>query len=154
MIHYPKLIQMILNSTEIEALPKYIRNKSSEIQNLFSAEILALDKTVVIPIGTNTNINDKLCPDLGMQWNDSFTILGFHVDSKLQKLDINFQLVKNKIKNIISTWKPYNLSLRGRITIAKVKLVSQITHIATVLDINYTFLDEIQELINNFVMGI
>ena len=113
-----------------------------------------LDKTVVIPIGTNTNINDKLCPDLGMQWNDSFTILGFHVDSKLQKLDINFQLVKNKIKNIISTWKPYNLSLRGRITIAKVKLVSQITYIATVLDINYTFLDEIQELINNFVMGI
>ena len=39
MIHYPKLIQIILNLTEIEALPKYIRNKSSEIQNLFSAEI-------------------------------------------------------------------------------------------------------------------
>ena len=75
-------------------------------------------------------------------------------DSKLEKLDTNFQLVKNKIKNIISTWKPYNLSLRGRITIAKVKLVSQITYIATVLDINYTLLDEIQELINNFVMGI
>ena len=42
MIHYPKLIQIILNLTEIEALPKYIRNKSSEIQNLFSAEIPAL----------------------------------------------------------------------------------------------------------------
>ena len=41
MIHYPKLIQIILK-TEIEALPKYIRNKSSEIQNLFSAEIPAL----------------------------------------------------------------------------------------------------------------
>ena len=42
MIHYPKLIQIILNLTEIEALPKYIRNKSSEIQNLFSAEIPSL----------------------------------------------------------------------------------------------------------------
>ena len=42
MIYYPKLIQIILNLTEIEALPKYIRNKSSEIQNLFSAEIPAL----------------------------------------------------------------------------------------------------------------
>ena len=42
MIHYPKLIQIILNLTEIEALPKCIRNKSSEIQNLFSAEILSL----------------------------------------------------------------------------------------------------------------
>ena len=42
MIHYPKLIQIILNLTKIEALPKYIQNKSSEIQNLFSAEIPAL----------------------------------------------------------------------------------------------------------------
>ena len=47
MIHYPKLIQIILNLTEIEALPKYIRNKSSEIQNLFSAEIPALAGTRV-----------------------------------------------------------------------------------------------------------
>ena len=46
MIHYPKLIQIILNLTEIEALPKYIRNKSSEIQNLFSAEIPALVPTL------------------------------------------------------------------------------------------------------------
>ena len=61
-----------------------------------------------------------------MSWCDSFKILGFHIDSKLKNLEINFKLVKEKIRNIISTWKPYNLSLRGRITIAKVKLVSQI----------------------------
>ena len=42
MIHFPTLIQVILNLTEIEALPKYIRNKSFDIQNLFSAEIPAL----------------------------------------------------------------------------------------------------------------
>ena len=89
-----------------------------------------------------------------MKWHDSFTILGFRIDSKLNNLDHNFKLVKEKIKNIIATWKPYNLSLRGRITIAKVKLVSQLTYISTVLDINHTILDEIQELINNFVMGI
>ena len=89
-----------------------------------------------------------------MTWNDSFTILGFQIDSKLQNLNINFKLVRDKIKKIISIWKPYNLSLRGRITISKVKLVSQITYIATVLDTHNTLLDEIQELINNFVMGI
>ena len=56
MIHYPKLIQIILNLTEIEALPKYIRNKSSEIQNLFSAEIPALIRTISIykNLGCNT----------------------------------------------------------------------------------------------------
>ena len=48
MIHYPKLIHIILNLTEIEALPKYIQNKSSEIQILFSAEIPALVRTTFI----------------------------------------------------------------------------------------------------------
>ena len=57
MIHYPKLIQIILNLTEIEALPKYIRNKSSEIQNLFSAEIPAL-------IGSHDGVIFPGCPQL------------------------------------------------------------------------------------------
>ena len=140
----------------IERSEHNLRNTTKYITQFHTISGLAcnLDKTVVIPIGTNTNINDQLCPELGMKWSDNFTILGFHVDSKLENLDINFKLVKEKIKNIIATWKPYNLSLRGRITIAKVKLVSQITYVSTVLDLNNTLLNEIQELINNFVMGI
>ena len=55
MIHYPKLIQIILNFTEIEALPKYIRNKSSEIQNLFSAEIPALERILKFYLGNFHN---------------------------------------------------------------------------------------------------
>ena len=133
-----------------------LRHATKYITQFHSISGLAcnLEKTVVIPIGTNTDIYDQLCPDLGMKWHDSFTLLGFYVDSKLRNLEQNFKLIKDKIKNIISTWKPYNLSLRGRITIAKVKLISQITYISTVLDIPHTILDEIQELINNFVMGI
>ena len=132
-----------------------LRHATKYISQFHSISGLAcnLDKTVIIPIGTNTDTNDKLCPDLGMEWHDSFTILGFHIDSKLRNLDKNFKLVKERIKNIISLWRQYNLSLRGRITIAKVKLVSQLTYISTVLDPNQTLLDEIQELINNFVMG-
>ena len=41
-----------------------------------------LDNTVVVPIGA---LNDKtkiLCPELGMFWDDTFTILGFKIDSK------------------------------------------------------------------------
>ena len=41
-LNYPKLMQIIRNLAEIEALPKSIQNKSSEIRNLFSAEILPL----------------------------------------------------------------------------------------------------------------
>ena len=72
----------------------------------------------------------------------------------MKNLEINFKKVKDKIQNQITLWKPYNLSLKGRITIAKVKLISQLTYISTVLDINHTILNEIQEMINSFVMGI
>ena len=41
-LNYPKLMQMIRNIAEIEALPKCIQNKSSEILNLFSAKIPSL----------------------------------------------------------------------------------------------------------------
>ena len=41
-LNYQKLIQIILNLTKIEAFPKCIRNKSSEIQYLFSAKIPSL----------------------------------------------------------------------------------------------------------------
>ena len=62
--------------------------------------------------------------------------------------------MKEKIKGIIAKWKPYRLSLRGRITIAKTKLVSQIIYISTALTPNKATLLELQTLINNFVMGI
>ena len=62
--------------------------------------------------------------------------------------------MKEKIRALIRKWKPYHLSLRGRITIAKTKLISQIIYISTVLTPNTATIAEIQTLINNFVMGI
>ena len=43
-----------------------------------------IDKTNVIPIGGNFDPNDTLCDHLGLQWTDSFTILGFDVDNNLK----------------------------------------------------------------------
>ena len=133
-----------------------LRNATNYIQHFHSISGLAcnLDKTSVIPIGTNTNINDKLCHDIEMVWEENFTILGFEIDNKLSKLDKNYTKIKEKIKSIITKWKPYHLSLRGRLTIAKTKIISQVTYISTVLTPNSNTVNELQTLINNFVMGI
>ena len=133
-----------------------LRNATKYIKHFHKLSGLAcnIDKTCVIPIGENSNKNDPICTDLKMVWDDSFTILGFDIDNKLEKLDLNFTKVKEKIKALIRKWKPYHLSLRGRLTIAKTKLVSQITYISTVLTPNTATIAEIQTLINNFVMGI
>ena len=133
-----------------------LRNVTKYIQHFHKISGLAcnIEKTYVIPIGHNSDKNDQICKELKMVWDDTFTILGFEIDNKLEKLDTNYTKVKEKIKSLIRKWKPYHLSLRGRLTIAKTKLVSQITYISTVLTPNTTTITEIQTLINNFVMGI
>ena len=89
-----------------------------------------------------------------MKWTDTFTILGLDIDSRLEKLDNNYVRLFDKIKSIIKKWKPYNLSLRGCLTIPKTMLVSQMTYISTVLTPNTKRFEEIQQHINNFVMNI
>ena len=75
-------------------------------------------------------------------------------DNKLEKLNNNYQKIKDKLKSIITKWRPYHLSLRGRLTIAKTKLLSQVTYISTVLTPDITIINEMQTMINNFIMGI
>ena len=126
------------------------------IQNFHTISGLAcnLDKTNVIPVGANNDPTDILCPELGMKWSSSFTILGFEIDNNLKNLQHNFDIIHDKIKAIIRNWTPYQLSLRGRLTIAKTCLVSQLTYISTVLSPTEKKLDTIQQTINNFVQGI
>ena len=113
-----------------------------------------IDKTVVIPLGQITDPNITMCDDLGLVWDKEFTILGFFIDNKMEQLDKNFELVTDKIKGLIGTWRPYHLSLNGRCAIAKVKLVSQLTYISSVLDIPKDFINKTQTLIDEFIMGI
>ena len=41
-----------------------------------------LQKCAVIPIDGNYDINDKLCPELALSWENKFTLLGFHKITK------------------------------------------------------------------------
>ena len=71
------------------------------------------------PFGVNTNHKDTFCNDLGVVWTNSFTLLGFSLKNTLTKLNINFTNIKEKIEGMIRIWKPYNLSPKGRVTIAQ-----------------------------------
>lgn len=113
-----------------------------------------LDKTHIIPIGVKNNPKDILCHELGMSWTDTFTILGFEIDNKLEKLKNNFTLIHDKIKSIIRNRTPYKLSLRGRLTIEKTLLTSQLTYVASILTPTDKTLEEIQTTIDNYIQDI
>ena len=95
-----------------------------------------------------------MCENLGFEWTNNFILLGFCMENTMTKINMNFTKVKEKIEGLIRTWRPYNLSIRGKVTIAKTKLVSQLTYVATVLDIPADTVKEIQGQIDDFVLGI
>ena len=75
----------------MERTEENLRTATKYIQHFHKISGLAcnLDKTSVIPIGNNTNKDDQICKDLKMVWEDTFTILGFHIDNKLVKLGLS-----------------------------------------------------------------
>jgi hypothetical protein len=58
-----------------------------------------------------------------------------------------------KISNIITSWERYRLSMPGRIGICKTLLLSQISYIGSICNPTDNMLNNIQNLIDSFVMG-
>ena len=90
-----------------------------------------LEKSAVIQIGGDYDINDKLCPELALSWENKFTLLGFQIDNRLKDLNDNYEKCFKKVHKI---GRRYRLSQKGHITIAKTFLLPQFTYIASVLD--------------------
>ena len=60
------------------------------------------EKTAVIPIDGNYDINDKLCTELALSWEDNFTLLGFQMDNRLKHLNENYKKCFKKVHEISS----------------------------------------------------
>ena len=93
-----------------------------------------MEKTSVIPISGNYDINDKRCPELALSWEDKFTLLGFKIDNRLNHLKDNYEKCFKKVHEICRHWARYRLSCKGSITTAKAFLLPRFTYIALVLD--------------------
>ena len=100
-----------------------LRNLVNIIQNFAKVSGLQanLDKTSVTPLGDNFSIaaEDQICKDLKLKWVTEFTLLGITFDSRLQNLYQNFEIKILKVESMIEKWKRRNLTLRGRVAIAK-----------------------------------
>ena len=138
----------------IERNEEYLRYAMKFIRNfhIISGLSCNLEKTVVIPIGQNTDITDKFCDELKLEWSNDFTLLGFSLDSTLSKLDANFDKCMTRAKKLIVKWRKYNLSIMGRITVAKSMILSQFTYVVAVLDMSKVQIEKIQQLLDTFIM--
>ena len=63
-----------------------------------------LSKTKAVWIGTKWNSNEKLCPDLPLEWSTEFDLLGIYFDNRLANIDSNFDSKLAEIEKLLSSW--------------------------------------------------
>ncbi len=104
-----------------------------------------------MPIGEPLDLENRI-RDLGFTIVDKLTVLGLVID-KDGPTQSNYLNIRKKICNQISTWKSFNLSLPGRINIAKSMLYSQINYLGCFLPVPEDVTSEWDKLITDFVKG-
>ncbi len=108
------------------------------------------DKTVLMQVGTRIPINQEIL-SLGFDIQHSTTLLGLIIENDSFSFGRSIEKITNKIRNEIKFWTKFNLSLPGRINIAKTMLYSQINYLGCILPLNKENIDSFRNLIHNFV---
>ncbi len=97
-----------------------------------------VEKTVLMAVGYDTVVDERIA-NLGFIIEQKVTILGLTFVGK-GNFDCNFEKIRQKISRQITFWTPFNLSLPGRINIAKAMLYSQINYLGCFLPISKEYL--------------
>ena len=65
---------------------------------------ISVSKTTAIYFGSNIDNLPILCPDIPLNWDSKFTLLGIEFDNKLQFMDTNYDKKVENINKILHTW--------------------------------------------------
>ena len=115
---------------------------------------LNLEKTEIIPIGTNSLKEPKITCTLKQirMTKGPFKTLGiWFSNDKNETVDLNFKLRLDKMKTLLNIWNSRNLSLKGRITILKSLILPQILFLFNLIYVPVYILDQINEMFFKFL---
>jgi exonuclease III len=134
------------------------RNSLARIQSILnrfgiiSGLLCNVSKSSVLRIGNENLFPDNLL-DLGFEYSDRITVLGMEISNSDNIPELNGRKILEKINAKIRIWTRFNLSLPGRINIAKSMLLSQINYLGCFLPLPEIVITEIEQKIANFVSG-
>jgi hypothetical protein len=111
-----------------------------------------VEKTTLMQFGTINPITDDI-HSLGFEISNSLTILGLKINSDSLDFQENWDKILQKVSNQIRLWIRFNLSLTGRINIAKTMLYSQINYLGCFLPVPERIIELLEDLIEDFVKG-
>jgi hypothetical protein len=94
---------------------------------------------------------DQHILDLGFEVIDECKLLGFRFSNSQSLSDANKDNLIEKISNVIHFWTPFNLSISGKITVAKSLMLPLFNYFATVISFETEVLSQIEKKIEKFV---
>ncbi len=111
-----------------------------------------VDKTTLLQVGNNEEIPENIIR-CGFPVVGEVTVLGLKLVGSGADTTWSTTDMKNKLKRVVSHWSRFNLSLPGRIAIAKSIMYSQINYLGCFLQIPNRVIEEYSEIIEKFVAG-
>jgi hypothetical protein len=80
-------------------------------------------------------------------------LLGVQVDDRVSRLNSNWENCVVKIQGLVNYWNQYNLTVVGRVLVAKTFLLSQVTFLLGIIPADDGVLDRIESIIEWFTLG-
>jgi hypothetical protein len=111
-----------------------------------------VDKTTLLQVGDVGVISQEIV-ELGFAVINEVTVLGLTVSGPGADFSGSLNKICDKLQSQVVHWSRFNLSLPGRITIAKTMLYSQINYLGCFLPINSRIMGEYELIIEHFVKG-
>ena len=133
-----------------------LRNTVQILNNFFSLSGLkiSISKTKAIWFGTGYNKTEVLCPDLKLDWDTDFRLLGVDFDGNLEKMDRNIDTKIDEIRKLLNCWVHRSLTLYGKMVVVKTLALSKLSHVALIIPcLNQNKIKEIENIIFKFIWG-
>jgi exonuclease III len=111
-----------------------------------------VEKSHIMAVGDRTVVNQQIM-ELGFPFTDELTLLGVKINHDLSCLELMHEKTVEKIARTVSFWSRFNLSLPGRISIAKTLCLSQINYIGCIVTPTEAQLNSMSDCIAKFVTG-
>ena len=108
------------------------------------------EKTKAIQLGRNTvAYQDKF----GLNWNDEvIKVTGVLVGKDMDKIVRETLETKiTRVKNLLSIWKAHNLTIKGKITVIKSRVMPILLYVVATYPIPSEFIDRIDKLFFDFI---
>jgi hypothetical protein len=111
-----------------------------------------VDKTTIMQVGTDEPISPEI-QEIGFSLAGEVTVLGCTISGPGANTAGNLENIKKKLQKQVNHWARFNLSLPGRISVAKTMLYSQINYLGCFLPMSNNDLNGYSQIIEKFFVG-